>query len=337
MDAWWLDRSGTPGPILQACLASAIAAPSVHNTQPWLFHPGPGGVEVFVDRRRQVPVIDPTGREQLMSVGAAVFNLRVSILAHGRLPVLALLPRGASPELMARLSPGRPVASSPTARALARAIPRRRTNRWPYRSTPVPADAVNDLVRAVAAEGAVLRVLDEVPRLTVLGLTRTAEQRWHDNPAYRRELTRWTSHCGPGEGIPHAAFGPPPDLDVLPLRDLGFCRPVADRPAAKFEPAPTIAVLYTERDAPEDWLRAGQALQRALLTATVRGLAATPMTQSLEIPRLRSLVSDPVTGLYAQTIVRIGFPLVPVAATPRRPLAEVLQRPGARRQPTTVD
>jgi nitroreductase len=329
MDAWWLDPDGAPGPMLRACVAAAVAAPSVHNTQPWLFRPRQDGVEVFVDRRRQARVIDPSGREQLMSVGAAVLNLRVAVLAHGRVPVLKLLPHGASVDLVARLSSGPPVASSSTARVLARAIPQRRTNRWPFRRTPIPVRTVNDLVKAVAAEGAVLRVLGDTARLTVLGLTRTAEHHWQDDPAYRRELARWTSRRRQGDGIPHEAIGPPPNLDVLPLRDLGLGRPVATGHAAEFEPATTVAVLYTERDAPEDWLRAGQALQRALLTATVRGLAATPMTQALEIPRLRSLVSDPVVGLTAQAVVRFGFPLAPAPATPRRPLADVLDGPAA--------
>jgi nitroreductase len=327
MDTWWLDRDGVPGPVLRACLAAAAAAPSVHNTQPWLFQPGQGGVEVFVDSRRRVPVIDPAGREALMSVGAAVFNLRVAMLAHGRLPMLELLPDAASIDLVARLSPGRPVAGSATARALARAIPQRHTNRWPFSRAPVPADTVDDLVKAVAAEGAVLRVLSNVARLTVLGLSRAAEHHWHENPAYRQELARWTSRRGRADGIPRAAFGPRAAIDVLPLRDLGFGRAVGDRSSAEFEPVPTIAVLYTARDAPEDWLTAGQALQRALLTATVRGLAATLMTQALEIPRLRSLVSDPVAGLKAQAIVRFGFPLVPASATPRRPLADVVHKP----------
>jgi hypothetical protein len=51
---------------------------------------------VFVDRRCQLAVIDPDGREMLISVGAAVFNLRVAVRAHGRVNRTGYLPIRAS-------------------------------------------------------------------------------------------------------------------------------------------------------------------------------------------------------------------------------------------------
>ena len=74
-----------------------------------------------------------------------------------------------------------------------------------------------------------------------------------------------------------------------------------------------------------DWLRAGAALQRLWLTATLRGLAVTPMTQLTEISKLRELLADSSTHYVAQSVLRIGYPLSPALATPRRPLAEVLR------------
>jgi len=59
------------------------------------------------------------------------------------------------------------------------------------------------------------------------------------------------------------------------------------------------------------------------LTATLRGLAATPLSQLLEVPRLRALLADSVTGQVAQTVLRIGYPTIPALATPRRPVEEV--------------
>lgn len=82
-------------------------------------------------------------------------------------------------------------------------------------------------------------------------------------------------------------------------------------------------MLNSARDEPTDWLRAGQALRRVLLTATVRGVAATPMTQPLEIPRLRRLLGDTRAGRFAQVILRLGY-APPGAPVPRRPLADVL-------------
>jgi nitroreductase len=75
-----------------------------------------------------------------------------------------------------------------------------------------------------------------------------------------------------------------------------------------------------------DWLRAGQALQRVLLTATNRGIAATPLTQPLETADAW-LVRDPRSGSeQPQMILRIGYGL-PVQPAPRRPVPEVLDEP----------
>jgi hypothetical protein len=81
-----------------------------------------------------------------------------------------------------------------------------------------------------------------------------------------------------------------------------------------------------QRDTADQWVRAGQALQRVLLIATVHGLAATPMSQPLEIPTLRELITDTGTRRWAQVILRVGYGQS-AAATPRRPLTEVLMPP----------
>ncbi len=46
---------------------------------------------------------------------------------------------------------------------------------------------------------------------------------------------------------------------------------------------PQLAVLSTASDEPGDWLRAGQALQRVLLTATRNGLATSLLYQPIEL------------------------------------------------------
>jgi nitroreductase len=97
------------------------------------------------------------------------------------------------------------------------------------------------------------------------------------------------------------------------------------RASERFEPYPAIAVLSTEGDTALDWARAGQALQRVLLVATLLGIATTPMSQPLEIPELGELLTDTGTGRWAQVILRLGY-AQPSVSTPRRPLADVLDR-----------
>ncbi len=317
--------AGGPASLLRECVTAATAAPSVHNTQPWLFRLGDEHIDVYVDRRRQLTMLDPHGREMFVSVGAAVFNLKVALRAHGREAVVRLTPDPADPDLAARVTIGRPAAVTSSVRALAAAIPHRHTNRRPFVDRPVPDEVLAELAIAVANEGAALVVADTPLRDGVLSLTRTAENRMRANPSYRAELAAWTTPPGIGrrDGVPREAFGPRDTDAALPLRDLGVGNG-APAVEVEFEPDPTILALFTSGDQPADWLRAGVALQRLLLTATVRGLAATPLSQLTEIVPLRDLLTDSATGQVVQTVLRVGYPTTPARATPRREWTEVV-------------
>ncbi|HEY3008851.1 MAG TPA: nitroreductase [Micromonosporaceae bacterium] len=321
----WYDAAGRPGPALRECLLAASAAPSVHNTQPWLFRPRGDAIDVLVDRRRQLATLDPDGREMFVSVGAAIFNLRLAVRAHGRETRVRLMPDRDQPNLAARLTMDRAAAAPAAVVALAETIPRRHTNRRPFADKSVPFGTLEELAAAAAAEQAALLAVDPALRDGVLSLTRTAENGMRTDPRYRAELAAWTTTggFGPRDGVPRQAFGPRDTDRALPLRDfaLGHGAPTA---TVAFEPDPTLILLFTTGDAPADWLRAGAALQRVLLTATLRGLAATPLSQLLEVPKLRALLADSVTGQVVQTVLRIGYPITPAPATPRRPLDEVI-------------
>jgi hypothetical protein len=321
----WTDESGRPDRQLRECLIAATAAPSVHNTQPWLFRPRGQIVDVLVDRHRQLRTLDPDGREMFVSVGAALLNLRLAIRAHGHQTQVHLTPDRDHPDLVARVSIDDPAAPPANVLALYEAIARRHTNRRPFADRPVPYGTMEELAGAATAEGAAMLTVDPELRDGVLSLTRTAETRMRTDQRYRAELTAWTTPGGVGrrDGVPRQAFGPRDTDGALPLRDfaLGQGAPTA---TVAFEPDPTLILLFTDRDTTVDWLRAGAALQRLLLTATLSGLAATPLSQLLEVPKLRALLTDSVTGQVAQTVLRIGYPTTPALATPRRPIEEVV-------------
>lgn len=326
---WAVLPEGRPGSTLRTCLEAAIAAPSIHNTQPWRFRLREGSIDVLTDPERRLEVLDPHGREMLMSIGAALLNLRVAMLAHGRTPMVRLLPARTEPCLLARVAVGAPVRVTETARLLAQAIPRRHTNRRPFADIAIPAEVRTELVDSATAEGATLTMLDRITTAGVLAIVRTAENRWRHDPSYWAELARWTRQVpGRRDGIPAEAFGPWSAQDAVPLRDFGLVQPIPHRWTVPFEHDPVLAMLQTTGDGRRDWLRAGQALQRTLLTAVVRGLASSLMTQPLELPDLRAKLIDDGTR-YPQAIIRFGYGR-PSAASARRPLDEVLSEPGVR-------
>jgi len=231
-------------------------------------------------------------------------------------PFVRLLP--GQPFTAARVTVGPPSAPTPTVRSLAGAIERRHTTRSPFRSTGIPITVQEELAAAAAAEGVRLDFLDPERRDAAFALTFRAQHRIADNDDYRRELTDWTSWWpGRRDGLPPYAVGYLDKGGVVPLRNFRIAPSDTPVRRALFEPRPCIVMLSTRGDKPWHWLRAGQALQRVLLTATVRGLAAQPMTQALEQPDLRGQLTDVDDGWHAQMVLRLGYGR-PAPVTPRR-------------------
>ncbi|MFI7602398.1 Acg family FMN-binding oxidoreductase [Actinoplanes sp. NPDC049681] len=306
---------------LQECVRAATAAPSLHNSQPWLFRVTNGGVDVYADRRRRLDVLDPAGREMLISVGAAVFTLRLAIRRAGFLSRPVLFPHSGDPDLVARVNIDRPAPAGPAVEALAEAIAHRHTNRRPFARSAVPAAVMEHLRDAARREGAVLLVADAATRDAIVALSRAADHALRTRGGYRAETTRWTRPAR-RDGVPRTAIGPWEALETVPSRDFGLL-PALPPETAVFEPYPTILVLATTGDHRHDWVTAGQALQRVLLAATWQNLATTPVSQPVEVPAIRRRLTAGTEGLWAQMVVRIGYGR-PTPVTSRRQLSEVL-------------
>jgi len=308
--------------VLTGCVRTATASPSLHNSQPWLFRVERGTVEVFADPSRRLAGLDPDGREQLISVGAALFTLRLAIGRAGYRSQVTLFPAPDDPDLIAQVTTVEAAPVTAAMEALAAAVPHRHTNRWPFAHTPVPQEVLEHLRDAARREGAVLTVAAGPARDEILALARSADRWLRDRPGHREELARWTGRVR-HDGVPTWAAGPWDALEAVPIRDFAELSELP-RPAEKFEPYPTILVLATEGDQRPDWVRAGQALQRVLLTATWQNLATTPISQPIEVPAVRRLLTGPAGGMSAQMVLRVGYGRT-APGTPRRPLTEVLR------------
>jgi nitroreductase len=306
---------------------AAAAAPSIHNTQPWRFRVvGDDLMEVYGDPDRVLWVADARGRALHLSCGAALFNLRVAIRVIGGKPLVWPLPDlGREPTLIAsvRLGEGRPPTRQD--RELYESIWQRHTSRAPFSGKPVPSPAATALERAAEAEFAALRVLNAVDAVRVLQLATAADRKLAEDFDHRVELARWIGTEG-DDGVPAPALGSRPDREPAPVRDLGRGSPATALPTASYEPQPHLAVLATARDDPADWLRAGQALQRVLLTATSNGLATSFLYHPLELHDMRQ--SEPGWWPWPecpQIILRFGYG-PPGPTSPRRGVDDVLDR-----------
>ncbi|MFJ2152420.1 Acg family FMN-binding oxidoreductase [Streptomyces microflavus] len=320
-----------PVETVTSLVEDAVTAPSMHNAQPWRFvhRAGTRSLALYGDPSRSLPTGDPDDRGLHLGCGAALFNLRVSAAHHGWDAATELLPDPRDPWHLADVVLQEPDPAEPGPADLYPALRKRHTSRFPFSDERIPAEILDGLRGAALLEGCRLIVPGSWHSDTVLDLVRDAELFESADTALREEIASWTrtgkADEGPAtEGIPSYAFGPRQYGVTAPARDFDALHDLPGRAAAVFEARPQIALLGTVDDSPADWLRAGQAMERVLLQATLDGVSASLMSQPLEWPELRSLTREPgsLTG-FVHMLFRFGYG-PRGTATPRRPADEVL-------------
>jgi len=323
-------------------VAAATRAPSIHNTQPWRFVAAPDRLDVYLDTERALPVLDPTGRQQIISCGSAIEFAVVALAAAGHTAEVDLLPDDGDPDRLATVRVAGPRETSDEDRALAAAIDRRHTVRAAFQPRAVPGDLVERLERDAASFGAwfkpIARSEEEVATVFLIARAEEMEQ---SDPAYLAELQSWLrTDPGAVDGVPVEAV-PSGDPQTRPsnwlIRDfvvgergeqqLFRAADDPDAPPPDVE-RPTVVLMGTDDDDRYAWLLAGRALGRVLLQATAEGVAASPLTQALDWPATRSRMQSRLSLVgHPQMLLRMGYPpdTSGQAVSGRRPVADVLR------------
>ncbi|MFI7063632.1 Acg family FMN-binding oxidoreductase [Kribbella sp. NPDC050124] len=315
-----------PAKDVDILLAAAVAAPSMHNTQPWRFAVQGHVIDVLLDDSRTLPAEDPTGRAMRIAAGAATFNLRCAAESLGYGTWLGLAPYPEEPDLLARIVVEPTSTPDEELRDLAGQIPRRHTGRGPSGADPLPQSTRVALVQAAYAEGAELTWLDEPEVRAVLEMVVDTDLREIRDWRRRAERAHWVGGERVEDGVPSKALGPRSSSYPAAVRDLGT-RPLDRmRQETSFEAHPNLAVLSTASDEPADQVAAGLALERVLLTATRDGVTASFLNQPLEFDDLRRKVQRLTRQPgHAHMIIRFGQGRTS-EGTARRPVADFLDK-----------
>ena len=138
-------------------------------------------------------------------------------------------------------------------------------------------------------------------------------------------MRRWTHRPrDANDGLRDEDLGPRANVPSAAVRDFALGSYVEGRGTVGFERVPRRRASCTPRDDRADWLRAGQALHRVLLAATVQDLSCSLLTQPLERQELRWLLRPPRSGTgVPQVLLRLGYG-PQGAASRRRAVADVL-------------
>lgn len=362
----WKNWQGGIADGLKRPLRAAILASNPHDTQPWLFQIGDNAITLFADRARNLGAFDPFRREMHLGLGAAVENLVLAARAFGF--AANVTPTAGTLSLSPDDTPtsAAHIALAPTQAAhdaLFEAIPRRHTNRGPYRADQTIAAeilrrfadlATDDTVRIVFVEDKNARgelgalIVEATARIIGDPQMSADSARWfrtgrREIAAHRDGVTVDTAGLSP---FMTAASKLLPDLDAVSADRywLSITR------ETHVSTAPVLGMLLVRDrlDAPSA-LQAGRAWQRLHLAATAEGLAAQPLNQPVECIDRDAMLGRADTfalaiakfgdapGWEPTFVFRLGVAEHAAKPSPRRPMEELFRLQSRSHRPVIAD
>lgn len=314
---------------MQFLLRYAVLAPSNRNTQPWAFRITPDGVEVFADYTRRLLTIDPGDRELLMSVGAAITNFRVAAAHFGFMTSVRydVQPEERAP--VASITACETCAPDHALSALFGAILKRHTNRAVFDRAPIDPRALSRVCDVIGMFPETFNLVHPDEKREAAELIEYAERLQMTRPALRAEMAEWI-RADDGlhtDGISAEAFGIPRFLAsgaswLVRQFSAGAWHGARDRRLADSASALLIVSAADDR---VSLLRAGEALERLLLTITDAGLQYSFLNHAIEAVTLRERVRMLAgSKAPAQLLIRIGAARPVDRPMPRRTVEAVI-------------
>jgi hypothetical protein len=269
----------------------ATLAANSHNTQPWIFRAGAGGIDVLPDASRRTPVVDPDDHHLYASLGCAAENLSIAAKARGLSGDVQFAAEGETGRLRVVLDP-----ASREESGLFAAIPIRQCARAVYDGSAIGNELMTRLEASARIDGVEpIFVTDPAQRERILDLVVAGNNAQLDDPAFMAELKFWLRFnegalAASRDGLFSAASGNPTFPSWLgPLMfDLFITKDGEKTKLAKqMRSSPGLVVLVAPTDDKAGWVATGRACQRFALQATIDGLKHAFVNQAVEVPTVR--------------------------------------------------
>jgi nitroreductase len=279
--------------IIRAIISSGTLAPSGDNSQPWYFHVSGDAIFVFQIPDKDNPFLNYHLSGTHVAIGAVIENICIAATAYAIAAQVKLFP--GEPDCVAKID----LVQNNTERdPLVDAIPLRHTNRKNYEQTFLPDDLKAHILTEANVEQGVRAVISEGSAMKKLG---HAGSRAEVAILENRELHQllfgnvvWTKaeEAAKREGlfVDTLEFAPPQKFffrlcgnwKIMSfLNKLGFAKFVSNDNAKKYGTGAAFIAIVTSHNSPEDFVKAGRAMERVWLLLNQAGYAVHPITATL--------------------------------------------------------
>ena len=313
---------------LKEFIRYATLAGNAHNTQPWKFRTEKSTVVIQPDFSRHTPVVDPDDHHLFASLGCAAENFVLASEARGRPADIRFDPD----------DPGRVIIDYVWGKdkesELFQAIPYRQCTRSEYDGEPVSPGDVRLLEKAGSLDGVNLIIFtDKKSKESVLDYVIEANRLQIDDPEFVAELKKWirfnpAQALSSRDGLFSGCTGNPSMPTWLGNIIFSFVFTKGsenDRYAKQIRSSSGIAILISDKDDKEHWVKAGRSYQRFALQATALGIRHAFINQPVEVTEIRAEFAKWLgeQNKRPDLVLRFGYaPSLPMSL--RRPVEDIL-------------
>ena len=278
---------------LEKIIKNSAKAPSGDNCQPWRFLSDKEGLWLLIDPARDTSLYNVRDTASHIACGALIENMSITARSLGYRLEVELFPQKRPRDAVAFLTFSK---IAPVKDELLDYIPKRCTNRWPFRKAPLPADAARRLRKsAEAAGGGELFLAESVQEKNIVARAASVNDRllfenrlMHD---FLFSQIRWSAEEAERtmDGLDARTLGLnsvqvrlfrmlTPWQAVRALNLAGFSRLVPMQSYMLCKGSSALGLVQMDGTGPESFVNGGRLMQRVWLTATSSGLSFQPMT-----------------------------------------------------------
>jgi hypothetical protein len=349
----WKEWDGPADPPLKL-IRSAVLASSPHNTQPWRFRVTKSSIELFLDSQRSVAGLDPFLREAHIGMGCALENLALAAQANNFTAAISLsdatLKNSTNQPL--RLVAKVDLAPGPRQETeLYNAIPKRHTNRGPYDPNGELPPGFGDELLSISTPDQSAKLFlfsDPVQRRELTRISSAANLELYSDDEVENGSNQWIRWRSADistfeDGLTIDNFGLSPVMTAVAKAAPTFVLKQAAAPSHRTSmyeqqmlSARIVGIIgVRDRLSTSQSLTAGRLWQRAHLLATVRGVAARPCNEAIEmidyelqhtrrarrLQEISRVIGDP--DWQPTFLFLMGKPTLDAHLSPRRPAKKV--------------